>query len=103
MTVYLARGDREITVCLPENEPLRTRAARAAAHGLMSAGRGDRGLPRAMAITTVNGEPALNHPFAVYLEEAGFVRAGTGLHIPRDANAQARIEDPGEDVHGAGA
>jgi ATP-dependent Lhr-like helicase len=88
MTVYLARGDREITVSLPENEPFRTRAARAAARGMMSVGRGDRGVPRPMAITRINGESALEHPFMVHLEEAGFVRAGTGLHIPRRAEGE---------------
>jgi ATP-dependent Lhr-like helicase len=85
MTVYVARGDRELTVLLPENEPFHARTARAAARELMSVGRGDRGLPRPMAITSINGSPACEHPLAVFLEEAGFVRAGTGLHIPRSA------------------
>jgi ATP-dependent Lhr-like helicase len=98
MIVYLARGDREITVCLPENEPARGRAARAAALGLSGAARGDRGWPRAMVITRINGDPALEHPFAVYLEEAGFVRAGTGLHVQRAATPSApAVEDPDDD------
>jgi ATP-dependent Lhr-like helicase len=83
MAAYLARGDRELTIALPENEPFRTRIASAAAREIVAFGRGDRSRPRPMAITRINGEPALEHSFSAFLEEAGFVRAGTGLHIPR--------------------
>jgi ATP-dependent Lhr-like helicase len=98
MTVYVARGDRELTVVLPENEPFHTRTARAAARELMSVGRGDRTLPRPMAVTGINGNPASEHPFAMFLEEAGFVRAGTGLHIPRSAFRPAAGVDDMDDV-----
>jgi ATP-dependent Lhr-like helicase len=84
MAAYLARGDRELTVVLPDNEPARTRVARAAARVLAGYARGERGLPRPMAISVINGEAAREHPYSAFLEGAGFVRAGTGLHVPRD-------------------
>ncbi len=84
MAAYLARGDRDLTVVRPDTEPLRTRVARAAARALMSYGRGDRGRPRPLAIAIINGEPAREHPYSVFLEDAGFVRAGVGLHIAKE-------------------
>ncbi len=81
MTVYVARGRRELTVSLPEVEPFRSRRARAAAEQLAAFGRGG----RAVFITTINDEPASTHAFAPHLEAAGFSRAITGLHLQRDA------------------
>jgi ATP-dependent Lhr-like helicase len=85
MTVYLARGYREIAVVLPQDEPFRSRTARAAARALMTHARGEGTRARPMFIATIGNEPALDHPFAAFLEEAGFARAGAGLHIPRRA------------------
>jgi ATP-dependent Lhr-like helicase len=80
MTAYLARGYRELTVHLPEVEPFRSRRAREAALRLADHARG-----RATLITTINDAPAGGHAFAPWLEEAGFVRGGMGLHLPRPA------------------
>ena len=79
MTAYLARGHRELTVHLPDAEPFRSRHAGAAARQLAAFGRA----PRAIFITTINDEPASAHAFAAHLEQAGFVRGGLGLHLPR--------------------
>ena len=83
MAVYLARGNRDITVVLPEHEPFRTRVARAAAQALFAHGVGARGFAWPMVITRIGGTPSHEHPFSAFLEDAGFVRAGGGLHIPR--------------------
>ena len=83
MTVYLARGYREIAVVLPQDEPFRSRIARAAARALMAHARGEGTRTRPMFIATIANEPALDHPFAAFLEEAGFAPAGAGLHVPR--------------------
>jgi ATP-dependent Lhr-like helicase len=96
MAAYIARGYREIIVSLPVDEPFLSRTARAAAGQLMHLGRGDRGRARPMFIERINDTPALVHPFATFLEEAGFVRAGTGLHIARGA-AVTTPADPGDD------
>ena len=83
MTVYLSRGNRELTLHLPDDEPFKTRRARAAAAQLMAFAKGDARGRRAVFVTTINDEPATAHPFAEFLVEAGFVRAGLGLHLPR--------------------
>jgi ATP-dependent Lhr-like helicase len=85
LVVYLARGYRELTVVLPQDEPFRSRVARAAAQALMTHARGDKARPRPMFIAAIGGHPSLDHPFAAFLEEAGFARAGAGLHVPRTA------------------
>jgi len=83
MIVYIARGNREITVSLPQDEPFRSRAARAAAREVIAYARGRDGQRRQIFIARINDEPALDHGFAAYLEEAGFMRASTALHLPR--------------------
>ena len=83
MTVYLSRGNRELTLHLPDEEPFKTRRARAAAAQLMAFAQGDSRGRRAVFVTTINDEPATTHSFAEFLVEAGFVRAGLGLHVPR--------------------
>jgi len=85
MVLYVARGYREVTAVLPQDEPFRSRVARAAARALMAHARGDGARPRPIFIARISDESALDHPFAAFLEEAGFVRAGAGLHIPKSA------------------
>jgi ATP-dependent Lhr-like helicase len=87
MTVYLARGHRELTVHLPDIEPFRSRRAKAAAETLFTLGLGG---PRVF-VTTINDEPARTHPFATWLEAAGFAGGAMGLHVPR-----ASRPDPGD-------
>ena len=74
---YLPRGDREITVFLPEDEPFFTQAARAAAEAVAALGRGRR--PRPIFLRQINGQPAIDHPFGAFLEAAGLVRDGSGF------------------------
>jgi ATP-dependent Lhr-like helicase len=98
MTAYLARGNRELTVHLPDVEPFRSRRARAAAERLTGHGRA----ARTVLITTINGEPASHHPFAAHLEAAGFTRGALGLHLPRPAGVAGRVDrlDPPVDYDG---
>jgi len=97
MTVYVARGNREIAVSLPQDEPFRSRAARAAASALSSYALGGNARPRPMLITRIDDGPAIDHPFGADLEHAGFVRAGAGFHIPRSATSRA--EEFGNEEH----
>ncbi len=89
MTAYLARGLRELSVHLPEVEPFRSRHAKAAADALVRFGRSG---PQVF-ITTINDEPANTHPFAAYLEAAGFARAVVGMNLPR---TQRPVQVPGQ-------
>jgi ATP-dependent Lhr-like helicase len=77
---YLPRGDREITVFLPEVEPFFTQTARAVAEAVAALGRGDGRSPRPIFIQQINGQPAIDHPFGAFLEAAGLVRDGLGFH-----------------------
>ena len=83
MTAYLARGLRELTVHLPDDEPFRSRRAKAAAEALVRFGRS---LPRVF-ITTINDQPADSHPYAAYLEAAGFARGTLGMNLARPSRA----------------
>ena len=83
MTAYLSRGDREIVVHLPDDEPARSRRARAAAAQIAAFAKGDVRGRRPMLIARINDQPALDHPFAPFLEEAGFVRGGPGFYLRR--------------------
>jgi ATP-dependent Lhr-like helicase len=87
MAAYLARGQRELTVNLPADEPFRSRVARAAATAIAAFARGDRRGRRAMFLTTIDDRPATDHPFAAFLQDAGFARGGLGLHLPRPAGS----------------
>ena len=89
MTVYLARGNRDLTVHLPDDEPFLSRRARAAAAALRQFARGDARGRRALLVASINGADASLHTFARVLEEAGFVRAGQALYLPRAAHDQA--------------
>ena len=100
MAAYVARGDREIVVSLPGDEPARSRVARAAAAALFAFARGDHGVPRPMVITRIDDRPAGEHPFSAFLEAAGFVRTGHGLHIHRTGRAPEAEHDETVDAPG---
>jgi hypothetical protein len=75
----MARGDRQLLTWLPEAEPERSRAARALAHTLIVRARSGGDSPLGMLIETINGGPALVHPLAQFLTEAGFLPGALGL------------------------
>jgi ATP-dependent helicase Lhr and Lhr-like helicase len=82
LAAYLARGDRQLSVYLPEAEPTRTSTARAVAsrlHHLATAAEPRRG----MLIAHVDAVPVAEHPLAPYLIEAGFVRGAMGFQATR--------------------
>jgi len=76
---HMARGDRQLLTWLPEAEPERSRAARALAHTLIVRARSGGDSPLGMLIETINGGPALVHPLAQFLTEAGFLPGALGL------------------------
>ena len=83
LAAYLARGDRRLSVYLPEAEPTRTITARAVASRLFqlaTAPEGRRGMLIAQRRRRADvGE----HPLAPYLLEAGFVRGAMGFQARR--------------------
>jgi hypothetical protein len=85
MAAYLARGDAQLTTCLPEDEPERSRVAQAVARALIARARkpmtggDDRDAPRGMLIEGIDGGPSTAHPLAPYLAHAGFIGGPMGF------------------------
>jgi ATP-dependent Lhr-like helicase len=81
LAAYLSRGDKQLSVFLPEDEPERGMVARSIASTLAAmVGEGTR---RALLIADINDEPAARSPIAPYLAEAGFASTGMGYQLRR--------------------
>jgi ATP-dependent Lhr-like helicase len=76
LAAYLARGDRQLLVFLPDAEPERSKTARAIARVLIERARSGDETPRGMLIEEIDGTTPAAHPLAPYLVEGGFI-AGT--------------------------
>jgi ATP-dependent Lhr-like helicase len=87
LTAYLRRGNPNIQVLLPEDEPSRSQVARALADFLAAyvrrsdnpEGRGR----NSMLIAGVNGVPVAEHPLSRFLLDAGFQAAPLGFNVRR--------------------
>jgi len=78
LTAWLSRGDRQILVWLADDEPRRSRAARALASEL---GRlADESYGRqGLLVAEINGVTVSGHPLESFLAEAGFVPGAMGM------------------------
>ena len=82
---YLRRGNPNLQVFLPEEEPQRSQVARKLAEFLVTrvhddedaSGRG------AMLIASVNGVAVAEHPMARFLLDAGFAAGAMGFNVRR--------------------
>ena len=87
LTVYLRRGNPNIQVLLPEDEPARSQVARALAESLAAyvqrVDNPERRGRNSMLITSVNGIPVAQHPLARFLLDAGFQAAPLGFNVRR--------------------
>jgi len=91
LTAYLRRGNTNVQVMLPEEEPSRSQVARALAEFLVRLvqreenpeGRGR----TAMLIATVNGVNVAEHPLARFLLDAGFQASPLGFNVRRNLPA----------------
>jgi len=92
LVVYLRRGNPNVQVFLPEEEPGRGRVARALAEFLVARVRDDReedGASRAgLLIATVNGVAVAGSVVARALLDAGFVAGAKGFNVRRVAAAR---------------
>jgi ATP-dependent Lhr-like helicase len=87
LTAYLRRGNPNVQVMLPEDEPGCSQVARALAEFLVAYvqhpdnpdGRGR----NSMLISTINGVPVADHPIARFLLDAGFQPAPLGFNVRR--------------------
>lgn len=90
LTGYLARGDRMLLAWIPEDEPVRSRRARALAAALLGHARSGGETPKGLLIEEINGTPAAVHPLAPFFLDQGFIAGAMGLSLPRrqlDAHA----------------
>jgi ATP-dependent Lhr-like helicase len=84
LIAYLRRGNPNLQVFLPENEPQRSHVARSLSEFLVSRVKelNEDGDTRAgMLISTVNGLPVAEHPIAKFLLNAGFIAAPLGFNV----------------------
>jgi ATP-dependent Lhr-like helicase len=78
---WISRGDRQLIVCLPDDEPERSRIGRAMAKELVAvAHRAPEGR-RGWLIEEINGKKAIEEPSSQYLIEAGFAPTAMGLQL----------------------
>jgi ATP-dependent Lhr-like helicase len=78
LVAWLSRGDRQLLVWLPEDEPRRSRALTSLASELARLADETSGR-QGLLIGDVNGQPVSAHPLAPFLAEAGFSRGAMGM------------------------
>jgi len=82
LAAYLRKGNPQIAVFLPEDEPQHSQTAKALAEELHKmALEGDR--HGGLLIEEVNGVVVAEHPFAHYLREVGFIGSALGYSVRR--------------------
>jgi ATP-dependent Lhr-like helicase len=87
LIAYLRRGNPNLQVFLPEEEPQRSQSARALAEflvGHVQLDSTDRGERVGMLIASINGIPVAEHPMARILLDAGFQAAPMGFNVRRN-------------------
>jgi len=92
MACWIGRGEKQIATFLPEDEPSRSRVARAVAKAIASLV--DNGARRALLISEVNGEPAARSAIAPFLAEAGFVATSLGYQKRAHGKVPSAVEAP---------
>jgi ATP-dependent Lhr-like helicase len=84
LVAWLRRGNPNVLVFLPAEEPERSQAASGLAHFLCARGQERmRGGHQGVLITTINGQPVAAHPMARFLMDAGFHPGPLGMHLRR--------------------
>jgi ATP-dependent Lhr-like helicase len=85
LVAWLRRGNPNILVFLPAEEPERSQTAAGLAHFLCSRGQEKMRLSshQGVLITTINGQPVSAHPMARFLMDAGFHPGPLGMHLRR--------------------
>ncbi|HET7706901.1 MAG TPA: DEAD/DEAH box helicase, partial [Thermoanaerobaculia bacterium] len=79
LVCYVGRGEKQLTVLLPDDEPSRSVAGREIARALASMVTS--GARRALLITEVNDEPVARSAMAPFLVEAGFMPSALGYQL----------------------
>ncbi|MDQ3279862.1 MAG: DEAD/DEAH box helicase [Acidobacteriota bacterium] len=91
MACYVSRGEKQLFLFLPEDEPARGMVSREVAKKL--AGIVREGRRRALLITEINDEPASRSPLASCMVEEGFVPTAMGLQLRAEVSTHGRAKD----------
>jgi ATP-dependent Lhr-like helicase len=85
LVAWLRRGNPNLLVFLPGEEPERSQTASGLAHFLCTRGqeRLHGSSHQGVLITTINGQPVAAHPMARFLMDAGFHPGPLGMHLRR--------------------
>ncbi len=85
LVAWLRRGNPNLLVFLPAEEPERSQTAAGLAHFLCSRGQQKMRVSshQGVLITTINGQPVAAHPMARFLMDAGFHPGPLGMHLRR--------------------
>jgi ATP-dependent Lhr-like helicase len=85
LVAWLRRGNPNVLVFLPADEPERSQTAAGLAHFLCSRGQDKMRVSshQGVLITTINGQPVAAHPMARFLMDAGFHPGPLGMHLRR--------------------
>jgi ATP-dependent Lhr-like helicase len=99
LVAWLRRGNPNLLVFLPAEEPERSQTAAGLAHFLCVRGqqrmRGNS--HEGVLVTTINGQPVAAHPMARFLMDAGFHAGPLGMHLRRIPMAIGQRGAGGED------
>jgi ATP-dependent Lhr-like helicase len=84
LTAYLRRGNPNVQVMLPEEEPARSQTARALAEFFVAQVQRDEDRRHGgMLVAQVNGVAVGEHPLGRYLLDAGFAVGAMGFNVRR--------------------
>ncbi|HEY3055871.1 MAG TPA: crosslink repair DNA glycosylase YcaQ family protein, partial [Thermoanaerobaculia bacterium] len=81
LAAYMSRGEKQLVVLLPDDEPTRSTVAREVANALASLVTSGR--RRALLISEINGERVAKSEIAPFLAEAAFVPTSMGYQFVR--------------------
>jgi ATP-dependent Lhr-like helicase len=94
LTAFLRRRNPALQVMLPDDEPERTRVARAVALKMAAVAIQRQSRRSGLLIGTINDAPAGDHFLARFLEESGFVPTAAGFQMRR-VTAASRMPPEG--------
>jgi ATP-dependent Lhr-like helicase len=101
LVAWLKRGNPNLLVFLPGEEPERAQTAAGLAHFLCTRGQERMRLHshEGVLITTINGQPVAAHSMARFLMDAGFHLGPLGMHLRRIPLPVAHREPDRPEVH----
>jgi ATP-dependent Lhr-like helicase len=98
LAAWVGRGERQLLVWLPDDEPRRQQTARGVATALTTVAAARDGL----LVSDVNGVPVASHPLAPFLDEAGFTTGAMGMAFSGTKDKGQRTRGEGQRTRGEG-